>query len=102
MKELDFIADLFASIFFGTHMAAALRWGPLLGGCSQEQADEYMRKHPQPMTALSSGPVVIGSKPESERPEIDEPNEKGDLFDYGDAEDDLDEGGESPMKSRDL
>jgi hypothetical protein len=69
-KELDAIASAFARMFCGTDMAAALRWGPLIGGISQEEADAYMEKHPQPATAQSMGPVVIGDKPEEEKLEL--------------------------------
>lgn len=70
MKVLDELASIIAKVSFGTEMAGALRWGPLLGGITTEQAQAYMDKHPQPMTAEPSGPVVIGPKPESEEPEL--------------------------------
>jgi len=54
---------------FGTDMAAAVRWAPLLGNRIPEN------KIPQdmPPTAFSGGPVVLGEfgeKPEWEYPEL--------------------------------
>lgn len=68
--ELDSIADAVAKKAFGTDMAAACRWGPLLGGISESQAAEYIEKHNLPMTSDKCGPVVIGNKPASEQPEL--------------------------------
>lgn len=69
-KELDALAETTAKLFFGTDMAAALRWGPLLGGCTDAEARAYRDKNPQPMTAEPCGPAVIVPKPPEEHPEL--------------------------------
>lgn len=65
-KELDAIASAFARWFCGTDMAAALRWGPLMGYCTEAEAEKYMETHPQPATAQSCGPVLTAEKPVEE------------------------------------
>ncbi len=73
VKELDLIVDFVAKAAFGTTLAAAMRWGPLMGGITSEQAREYGKlKGIEIMTAFESGPVVLGGKPERELPGIEE------------------------------
>ena len=65
--ELDLFADEVAHICFGTNMAAACRWGSLL---TNVDTHTYAKDNNLPMTAFSSGPVVLGPKPASENPEL--------------------------------
>lgn len=66
---LDEFANAVARILCGTDLAAAYRWGNALG--------YNMGPVPPglPMTAQPGGPVVLGTKPAEERPELDAPTE---------------------------
>jgi hypothetical protein len=64
--ELEKLAESLAKAAFGTDLAAAYRWGRLLVNDCPEPPKGL------PATAYSCGPVVLDSKPASERIELDE------------------------------
>lgn len=64
--DLDALARSVAKRVFGTDLAAAARWAPLLGlGSLPEETLDRL-----PPTARMGGPVVIGDKPVEELMEI--------------------------------
>lgn len=60
--ELDRLSDLFAKKVFGTHLAAAARWGAALRGLEAPAG--------LPASAYPGGPVADGGKPAWEFPEL--------------------------------
>jgi hypothetical protein len=68
VKELDAIADAVAQRVYGTNLAAAHRWGRLLGYLPSDKEMPGL-----PATAYESGPVLGfgATKPEEERNELD-------------------------------
>lgn len=70
-KELDELASVVAKMWFGNDTTGALRWGPLLGACTQsEAADMANRTNAHPLSVQSCGPVVLDHKPIEEFPEL--------------------------------
>lgn len=63
-EELDALASLVAKLFFGTHMAGAVRWARALG--REVPADVG----PLPITAETGMPVCLGDKPIEEYMEL--------------------------------
>jgi len=61
--ELDAIAGLLAKKVYGTDLAAASRWGTLLGFVKEAPAG-------LPASAYEGGPVADGNKPAFEAPEL--------------------------------
>ena len=61
--ELETLASLLAKRFFGTDIAAAMRWGNALGW-------DLPHLNGLPASAYSGGPVADEHKPESELPEL--------------------------------
>lgn len=75
IKELDWLSGIVAKLFFGTHMAGAVRWGTALG---MMEGIDPKKLGALPPTAFETGPVLIGPKPESEAAELEMPNEDRD------------------------
>jgi hypothetical protein len=65
-SELDDFACEVARRYFGTDLAAAARWAPLLG----LRGGDLQKIKGLPPTAYSNGPVTMDHKPEEEWPEL--------------------------------
>jgi hypothetical protein len=64
-RELDAFASLIAKACFGTDMAAASRWGQLLGNVRPQDIPADL-----PMSAYEGGPVADENKPQEEALEL--------------------------------